>query len=91
MIVDMAKAGFPNREISRQLGYHKNQIRRVLSLYPDADSARCPCGLSRKHQGWCSERFKASATRQETIRLMHLKVKWMRMKEQGLIPEGVAK
>ena len=79
----MALSGMSGRAISRKLGYHKNQIRRVLRKNKQADMALCPCGLPRKHQGWCKIRFEASESRQETMRLMHLKAKLIKLKRSG--------
>jgi len=77
-LVSMATSGMSGRSISRALGFHKNQIRRVLRRYPAADAALCKCGQSRKHQGWCAFRFANSEARQETLALMHARAKLRR-------------
>ncbi len=71
IVVQMAQSGISGRAIARDLGYHKNQVRRVLKKYPEADNANCKCGKSRKHQGWCHIRFQSSPRRQEYMELWH--------------------
>ncbi len=70
-IIEQAESGMANRAISRATGFHRNQILSVVRAHPHLSEAVCPCGQPRTHQGWCWVRFKNSAARQETMRLMH--------------------
>lgn len=70
----LALAGVGNRAISRLIAYGKNAVRRViLDNFPEVMDAPCPCGLSRRHSGWCKVRFANSPLRKAVMRLMQIK------------------
>lgn len=59
--------GLTGREIRRRLGVHSTTVakRRRFLETRDGKIAACACGQPVTHRGWCSHRFRASASRQQ--------------------------
>jgi hypothetical protein len=80
----LCEKGFPTRQIARIIGYDRRQVRRLIRReFPDVLDLPCPCGLTRRHQGWCRFRFGESEVRQAMMRMMHIKKTASALHRQG--------
>lgn len=73
-VLRLVESGMSLRAIARTTGLSRSTVRVWLKKHRVV--AVCACGDPASHQGWCAERFAASAKRQTFMRRWHPKGAW---------------
>jgi hypothetical protein len=87
----LCEAGTPTRQIARIIGFDRRQVRLLIRKnFPEVLDAKCACGLTRRHQGWCRVRYAQSKVRQKIIRELHARQYVRRLQRNGWTVKQVA-
>lgn len=90
--LDFLNEGFSNREISRQMGIHKDNVAKIRAQARRdiGMTFMCKCGQEGNHKGWCSHRYSMSEKRQDFInKWTNNRKPYILISERKPIPESI--